>query len=66
MSVFTSKYCLRNCLFADIESRLGDTVRGKKRVRQAERVTDIYTLLCVKQVASGRLLYGPGAQLGAL
>ena len=45
---------------ADIENGLW-TQCGKERVKRIERVTDIYTLTCVKQLASGKLLYSTGS-----
>ena len=37
------------------------TQQRKERVGQTERVTDIYPIPCVKQMASGKLLYNTGS-----
>ena len=44
----------------DTESRLMDMGRGEERVRCMERVTWKFTLLNIKQIANGNLLYGSG------
>ena len=44
----------------DIENRLMDMGRGEERMRCMERVTWKHTLLYVKQIANGNLLYGSG------
>ena len=50
----------------DVENGWVGTVgEGKCGINREIRI-DIYTLPCVKQIASGNLLYSTGAQLGAL
>ena len=44
----------------DIENRLMDMGRGKKRVRYMERVTWKLTLPYIKYIANRNLLYGSG------
>ena len=46
---------------ADIENGLVDIVAEGKSGMNGESSTDIYTLPCVKQRASGKLLYGTGS-----
>ena len=52
---------------SDIQNRLVDIAGEGEGVTNLECGTDIYTLPCVKQTASGKLLYiAQGAQLGAV
>ena len=44
----------------DRENRLMDMGRGEERMRYMERVTWKLTLLYVKEIANGNLLYGSG------
>ena len=44
----------------DIENRFMDMGRREQRVRSMEGVTWKLTLLYVKQIANGNLLYGSG------
>ena len=48
----------------DIENRLTDTGRGEERVKCMERVTWKLTLLYVKQIVNGNLLYVSGNSNG--
>ena len=48
----------------DVENGLVDAV-GEEGVGRTERVTDIYTLSCVKQTVVGSCCVTQGAQLGA-
>ena len=50
----------------DTQNRLTDMGRGEERVRCTERVTWKLTLPYVKQIANRNLLYGSGAQTGAV
>ena len=43
---------------ANIENRLAGHSGGRRRGDDLESNTDIYTLPCIKQIASGKLLYG--------
>ena len=61
----SKKMVLKNLFTAkngekDIENRLMDMGRGEERMRCTERVTWKHTLLYVKQIANGNLLYGSG------
>ena len=45
----------------DIENRLVNIVGGGKSGTNGESSINIYTLLCVKQMAGGKLLYDTGS-----
>ena len=45
----------------DIENGLVDTVGEREGGASSEGSTDIYTQPCVKQTASGKLLYSTGS-----
>ena len=45
---------------ADVENRLADTERKGVGGTNGKSNTDIYILLCVKQITSGKLLYSTG------
>ena len=44
-----------------VRSKIAKQLRGKEKVGRTESSIDIYTLPCVKQMASGKLLYSIGS-----
>ena len=56
MNLFAGKYG-----GTDIENRLVDTVGEGKSGKNGESSIDIYTLLCIKYIASEKLLYNIGS-----